>query len=58
MCKEMQIIPVYKVVDPKRIIGKRGSPLLRLFSRIVDLCRTVEIGFLIWLRLSLDTEPG
>jgi hypothetical protein len=42
----------------KKIIGKRGSPLLRLFSRIVDLCRTVEIGFLIWLRLSLDTEPG
>jgi hypothetical protein len=24
MCKEMPVIPVNKVVDPKRIIGKRG----------------------------------
>jgi hypothetical protein len=23
MCKELPVIPVYKVVDPKRIIGKK-----------------------------------
>jgi hypothetical protein len=26
MCKEMPVIPVNKVVDPKRIIGKNGGP--------------------------------
>jgi hypothetical protein len=26
MCKEMLVIPVNKVVDPKRIIGKNGGP--------------------------------
>jgi hypothetical protein len=25
MCKEMPVIPVYKVVDPKRTIGKNGG---------------------------------
>jgi hypothetical protein len=25
MCKEMPVIPVYKVVDPKRIIRKNGG---------------------------------
>jgi hypothetical protein len=25
MCKEMLVIPVNKVVDPKRIIGKRRA---------------------------------
>jgi hypothetical protein len=25
MCKEMPVIPVNKVVDPKRIIGKRRA---------------------------------
>jgi hypothetical protein len=25
MCKEMPVIPVNKVVDPKRIIGKNGT---------------------------------
>jgi hypothetical protein len=25
MCKEMPVIPVNKVVDPKRIIGKNGG---------------------------------
>jgi hypothetical protein len=24
MCKEMPVIPVNRVVDPKRIIGKKG----------------------------------
>jgi hypothetical protein len=26
MCKELQVIPVNKVVDPKRTIGKNGGP--------------------------------
>jgi hypothetical protein len=26
MCKEMPVIPVNKVVDPKRIIRKNGGP--------------------------------
>jgi hypothetical protein len=26
MCKEMLVIPVNKVVDPRRIIGKNGGP--------------------------------
>jgi hypothetical protein len=25
MCKDMSVIPAYKVVDPKRIIGKNGG---------------------------------
>jgi hypothetical protein len=29
MCKEMLVIPVNKVVDPKRIIGKNGGPRRR-----------------------------
>jgi hypothetical protein len=29
MCKEMLVILVNKVVDPKRIIGKNGSPRRR-----------------------------
>jgi hypothetical protein len=29
MCKEMPVIPVNKVVDPKRIIGKDGGPRRR-----------------------------
>jgi hypothetical protein len=29
MCKEMPVIPVNKVVDPKRIIGKNGGPRTR-----------------------------
>jgi hypothetical protein len=29
MCKEMPVIPVIKVVDPKRIIGKNGGPRRR-----------------------------
>jgi hypothetical protein len=29
MCKEMPVIPVNKVVDPKRIIGKNGGPRRR-----------------------------
>jgi hypothetical protein len=26
MCKELPVIPVNKVVDPERIIGKNGGP--------------------------------
>jgi hypothetical protein len=29
MCKEMQVIPVNRVVDKKRIIGKIGGPRRR-----------------------------
>jgi hypothetical protein len=29
MCKEILVIPVNKVVDPKRIIGKNGGPRRR-----------------------------
>jgi hypothetical protein len=29
MCKEMLVIPVNRVVDPKRIIGKNGGPKRR-----------------------------
>jgi hypothetical protein len=29
MCKEMPVIPVNKVVDQKRIIGKNGEPRRR-----------------------------
>jgi hypothetical protein len=29
MCKEMPVIPVNKVVDPKRIIEKNGGPRRR-----------------------------
>jgi hypothetical protein len=29
MCKEIPAIPVNKVVDPKRIIGKNGGPRRR-----------------------------
>jgi hypothetical protein len=29
MCKEMQVIPVNRVVDTKRIIGKNGGPRRR-----------------------------
>jgi hypothetical protein len=32
MCKEMPVMPVNKVVDPKRIIGKRG-PRRRIGTR-------------------------
>jgi hypothetical protein len=32
MCKEMPVIPVYKVVDKKRIIGK-GGPRRRRGTR-------------------------
>jgi hypothetical protein len=28
-CKEMPVIPVSRVVDPKRIIGKNGGPRRR-----------------------------
>jgi hypothetical protein len=34
MCKEMPVIPVNKVVDPKRIIGKKnGGPRRRRGTR-------------------------
>jgi hypothetical protein len=33
MCKEFQVIPVNKVVDPKRIIGKNGGPRRRRGTR-------------------------
>jgi hypothetical protein len=33
MCKEMLVIPVNKVVDPKRIIGKNGRPRRRRRTR-------------------------
>jgi hypothetical protein len=29
MCKELPVILVNKVVDPKRIIGKNGGPMRR-----------------------------
>jgi hypothetical protein len=29
MCKEMPVIPVNRVVDPKRIIGQNGKPRRR-----------------------------
>jgi hypothetical protein len=29
MCKEIPVIPVTRVVDPKRIIGKNGGPRTR-----------------------------
>jgi hypothetical protein len=29
MCREMPVIPVIKVVDPKRTIGKNGGPRRR-----------------------------
>jgi hypothetical protein len=33
MCKEMPVIPVNRVVDPKRIIGKNGGPRWRRGTR-------------------------
>jgi hypothetical protein len=33
MCKEMLVIPVNKVVDPKIIIGKNGGPRRRRGTR-------------------------
>jgi hypothetical protein len=33
MCKELPVIPVYKVVDLKRIIGKNGGPRRRRGTR-------------------------
>jgi hypothetical protein len=33
MCKEMPVIPVSKVVDPKRIIGKNGGSRRRRGTR-------------------------
>jgi hypothetical protein len=33
MCKEMPVIPVDGVVDPKRIIGKNGEPKSRRGTR-------------------------
>jgi hypothetical protein len=33
MCKEMPVIPVNMVVDPKRIIGKNGGPRRRKGTR-------------------------
>jgi hypothetical protein len=33
MCKELPVILVNKVVDPKRIIGKNGGPWMRRATR-------------------------
>jgi hypothetical protein len=33
MCKEMPVIMVNKVADPKRIIGKNGGPRRRRGTR-------------------------
>jgi hypothetical protein len=33
MCKELPVIPVNKVVDPKRIIRKNGGPRSRRGTR-------------------------
>jgi hypothetical protein len=33
MCKEMLVIPVNRVVDMKRIIGKNGGPRRRRGTR-------------------------
>jgi hypothetical protein len=33
MCKEMPVIPVNKVVNSKRIIGKNGGPRRRRGTR-------------------------
>jgi hypothetical protein len=34
MFKELLVIPVNKVVDPKRIIGKNGGPRRRRGTRV------------------------
>jgi hypothetical protein len=36
MCKEMPVIPVNKVVDEKRIFGKRGLRKRRRGTRVAD----------------------
>jgi hypothetical protein len=36
MCKEMTVILVSRVVDPKRIIGKNGGPRRRRGQRVAD----------------------
>jgi hypothetical protein len=33
MCKEMPVIPVDRVVDTKRILGKNGGPRRRIGTR-------------------------
>jgi hypothetical protein len=33
MCKEMQVIFINRVVDPKRITGKNGGPRRRIGTR-------------------------
>jgi hypothetical protein len=33
MCKELPVIPVNKVVDKKRLIGKNGGPRRRRSTR-------------------------
>jgi hypothetical protein len=33
MCKEMPVIPVNRVVDMKRILGKNGGPIRRRGTR-------------------------
>jgi hypothetical protein len=49
MCKEMPVIPVNKVVDPKRIIGKTGGQRRRrgFRKRISKLSFSAEALFLI-----------
>jgi hypothetical protein len=39
MCQELPVIPVNKVLDPKRIIGKNGGLRIRRGTRVADpLC--------------------
>jgi hypothetical protein len=55
MCKEIPAIPVNRVVDPKRIIGKNGGPRRRRGTRGpgTPLTRSLRVelmadGFLTW----------
>jgi hypothetical protein len=39
MCKEMPVIPVDKVMDPKGIIGKNGVPRRRSGTKESTSCK-------------------
>jgi hypothetical protein len=46
MCKEMPVIPVNKVVDPKRIIGKNGGLRRRRGTRALTQKKLFSV---IWM---------
>jgi hypothetical protein len=57
MCKEMPVIPVNRVVDKRRIIGKNGGPRRRRGTRHMKKTYIFLGGLLLSQNCWCNVEP-